>query len=357
MRHNVLALAILLCCGLLAGETFPVPELPFQPLSYTCHHTFKEIRIDGSLDEVDWLEASWTELFTDIEGANRPAPYLDTQVKMLWDRQGLYIAARLYDPHIWATLTQHDSVIFQDNDFKVFIDPDGNTHGYAEIEINAWGAVWDLFLVKPYRDEHAPITGWNCPGLESAVGIEGTLNDPSDTDLEWTVEMLIPWPALAEFAHKPCPPEEGDYWRVNFARVQWETEILDGQYVKIPGKTEHNWVWSPQGLVNMHYPERWGYLFFTHTPVGSPDPGFIIPAQEQAREYLRQIYYAQRQHWLDKGKYAKSLAKLGMKPLELEGKRLKPKIEATSRTWIASLETSSGTVLSIGTDGKLVTLE
>ena len=50
------------------------------------------------------------------------------------------------------TLTEHDSVIFQDNDFEVFIDPDGDNHNYYEIEINALNTEWDLRLPKPYRD-------------------------------------------------------------------------------------------------------------------------------------------------------------------------------------------------------------
>ena len=42
---------------------------------------------------------------------------------MLWDDQYLYIAAELQEPDEKATLTKHDSVIFHDNDFEVFIKP------------------------------------------------------------------------------------------------------------------------------------------------------------------------------------------------------------------------------------------
>ncbi len=55
------------------------------------------------------------------------------------------------EPRPWAELTLHDSVIYKENDFEVFIDPDGDNHNYYEIEINALGTVWDLFLAKPYR--------------------------------------------------------------------------------------------------------------------------------------------------------------------------------------------------------------
>ena len=38
--------------------------------------------------------------------------------------------------------------VFNDNDFEVFIDPDGSTHYYKEFEINALNTTWDLELNK-----------------------------------------------------------------------------------------------------------------------------------------------------------------------------------------------------------------
>jgi hypothetical protein len=49
---------------------------------------------------------------------------------------------------------------------------------------------------------------------------------------------------------------------MNFSRVEWQIEAGGHQYRKVPGKPEDNWVWSPQGVVNMHVPERWGYVQF-----------------------------------------------------------------------------------------------
>ena len=51
-----------------------------------------------------------------------------------------------------TTLTDHNSVIFHDNDFEVFIDADGSNHNYKEFEINALGTTWCLMLNKPYDD-------------------------------------------------------------------------------------------------------------------------------------------------------------------------------------------------------------
>ncbi|CEN48597.1 hypothetical protein CCAN2_1920045 [Capnocytophaga canimorsus] len=50
-----------------------------------------------------------------------------------------------------ATLKERDTVIFHNNDFEIFLDPDNDSHNYYEFEINALNTVWDLFLTKPYR--------------------------------------------------------------------------------------------------------------------------------------------------------------------------------------------------------------
>lgn len=69
----------------------------------------------------------------DIEGDRKPRPRFRTRVKMLWDDNYFYMGAEMEEPHVWATLTERDSIIYRDNDFEVFIDPDGDNHNYYEI--------------------------------------------------------------------------------------------------------------------------------------------------------------------------------------------------------------------------------
>jgi Carbohydrate family 9 binding domain-like len=232
------------------------------PKTYDCPKARQSIYIDGKLDDQGWRSAPWTDYFVDIEGPARPAPRFRTRVKMLWDEEYFYIAAEMEEPHVWATLTEHDSVIFHDNDFEVFIDPNGDTLEYYEFEINALNTGWDLFLYKPYRHGGKAQNSWDIPEIRTAVHIDGTLNQPNDIDRGWPVEIAFPWKALAEYAHKPAPPNPGDVWRVNFSRVEWQVDIVGGKYVKKPGTKEDNWVWSPQGVVDMHVPEKWGRVRF-----------------------------------------------------------------------------------------------
>jgi hypothetical protein len=338
MRHSIAFIVLLLGIILLCAETFHIPQGEYAPRSYVAYQPVDTIIIDGDFSELSWQKATWSQPFMDIEGEDKPAPHYGTQVKILWDKEALYIAAELIEPHIWATLTQRDAVIFHDNDFEVFIDPDGDTHDYYELEINALNTLWDLYLVKPYRDrQQVAINAWDIRDIQSAIGISGTLNNPTDLDSAWRVELKIPLSVLAECAHKPVPPQKSDFWRVNFSRVQWDTAVKDGKYSKTPGVPEHNWVWSPQGLIAMHYPERWGYLFFSDSSVASPEEFYPIPQAEYAKEYLRQLYYKQKQYYMDNGKYATSLKKLKATRLLWQGKKLKPRFETTSKGYIISL--------------------
>ncbi|MBL8881278.1 MAG: carbohydrate-binding family 9-like protein, partial [Phycisphaerales bacterium] len=118
------------------------------------------------------------------------------------------------------------------------------------------------------RDGGKAQDNWDIKGLLTAVQVNGTLNDPRDRDKGWTVEMAIPWSVLGEYAHKAAPPANGDQWRVNFSRVEWQHEIVNGKYQKVPKTKEDNWVWSPQGVVDMHRPEMWGVVRFSTAGVG-----------------------------------------------------------------------------------------
>ena len=258
--------------------------------SYIVTKTNDFVLIDGNANEVDWKTALYSDPFIDIEGVKKPK--YETKIKMLWDEKYLYVFAHMQEEHIWGNLKQRDTIIFFNNDFEVFIDPSGDTRNYGEIEINALGTVWDLLLDKPYRIGGKANIHWNLDELKYAIQIEGTLNNPNDIDSFWTIELAIPMNALIELRNKPRKlPEEGEQWRINFSRVQWQHDISDGKYSrkKENGKflKEDNWVFSNQGVINMHEPEKWGTLQFTHSRTSNN-----ITLFEDPNAITKQIAYA-----------------------------------------------------------------
>ena len=302
-------------------------SLPFAPRRIICYRTTAPLTVDGHLGDESWKAASWSDPFVDIEGnAKRNPPFL-TRVKMLWDDEYFYIGAELEEPNLWATYAERDSIIFHEHDFEIFIDPDGDTHEYYEFQINALNTVWDLMLVKPYRDGGPALDAWDIRGLKSGVQLRGTLNRPGDKDDGWSVEIAMPWRVLEEAAPGQRRPKAGEQWRVNFSRVQWALDVKDGKYVKRTNEQgkplpESNWVWSPQGAVAMHMPERWGYVQFSSRPAGDVADAFIEPANQQVEWALRRIYYRQNDHRKNNGRYARSVRELGAEALAPPGFQL-----------------------------------
>ncbi|NPV83193.1 MAG: carbohydrate-binding family 9-like protein, partial [Candidatus Aminicenantes bacterium] len=260
----------------------------------------------------------------------------------------------------WATLTKRDSIIYQDNDFEVFIDPDGDTHNYYELEINALNTVWDLFLVKPYRDGGPAIHAWDIQGLKTAVQVDGTINNPADKDRGWSVEMAIPWEVLKEAAPFKKKPESGDRWRINFSRVEYRTVVEGGNYVKMKDKVtgrelpEDNWTWAPQGLVNIHYPEMWGYVQFTSTEAGKAREYCDEDPEAEVKWALRLIYYRQRNYFARNGSFTQNLEQLNLsreKSMKVKGWDYPPQVLATSSLFEAIYKNKSGESLHIRQDG------
>jgi hypothetical protein len=274
--------------------------------TYVCTRTTTRIQIDGKLDEPAWQTAAWTHDFQDIEGSGRPKPRFRTRAKMLWDDTYFYVAAELQEPHVWGTVTNHDAVIFQDPDFEVFIDPDGDRHNYYEFEMNALNTTWDLLLKKPYIDGGPALNEWEIAGLKTAVHVTGTINKAGDEDQGWSVEIAFPWKALAQYSKQKAPPVEGDIWRVDFSRVEWQIEIQNSRYEKVLGKKEDNWVWSPTGIIDMHRPEKWGHVKFTRLE-GAPA---FTPPMNRSADALIDFYYLQKEFRSRNKRWAATLTEL-----------------------------------------------
>jgi hypothetical protein len=367
---------------LLALQVMPpapvLERLPFAPRRGICYRATAPLVIDGRLDEASWRAAAWSEAFVDIEGDARPRPSLATRLKMLWDDRYLYVAAEMEEPDLWATLTTRDSVIYQDNDFELFIDPDGDTHEYYELEINALNTVWDLMLIRPYRDGGPAINAWDIAGLKTAVHTRGTLNRPGDVDQGWTVEIAMPWTVLRQAAPEARAPRDGEQWRMNFSRVQWQRDAKGGRYVKRTDANgvalpENNWVWSPQGAVAMHMPERWGYVQFsdiavtevsaTHvaaTHVAQPFRAAAGAADSKAATFvenpdeaikwgLRRLYYRQADYRIAHDRYARSLTELGGPHVGVQGIAL----HATDDLYVVTAPSAAGGLITLRQDGKV----
>lgn len=318
MRLSPLTLAM----GL--ATSFDTRYAAQRPRQYVCYYTtgLDPDRVDGDLTKEAWAEVPFTEDFVDIKTPT--APRFRTRAKMRYDDAYLYVGAELCESNIWGTLPS-DAVIFGDNDFEVFVDTDGTTHNYKEYEVNALGSDWTLLLDRPYADggsenstRVAGAAGFSLEGLRRGVKVypAGALNDPSVRGDRWTVEIALPIAGLLS-GTGGSRPRDGAFWRINFSRVEWNCTVVDGEYVKnascqsceAPGSPlEDNWVWSPQGQVAMHLPERWGILQFSEEPPGKAT--LKDYAQWPSRAAAMALYYAEHRYFAARGAFTESVEEL-----------------------------------------------
>jgi len=327
------------------------------PKAYIAYHTNESIVIDGIPTEISWNKVNWSDDFIDIEGAKVPK-YL-THMKMMWDDTNLYIYAELEEPHIWGDITERDAVVFYNNDFEIFIDPDGDTHNYYELEMNALNTIWDLFITKPYRDHGIVLNNWDYKNIKTAVHVDGTLNNPNDLDKKWSVEIAIPWKAINETYDDEIIAPRGETWRMNFSRVNWNFELIDGKYQRKKDKKtneylhEYNWVWSPQAVINMHEPEKWGYVLFSENDIGNKDI-FEYGKDEVIKKRLYEIYRIQRSNYKKNGFWNKELIPAS---IHIDEKEINLQVEMHVGGYTISVKSPfTGKIWFIGEDGKMVNL-
>ena len=224
---------------------------------YTCWKTSQPIVIDGSADEPAWQQTAPVALW-DVRYIDDPQPHTyPTEARMLWDDDHLYIFMLATDPDVWSTLPDRDDWLWDEEVVEIFFDPMGEALDYAEIEVNSRNTIVDLLVTRSPRRES--FFEWS-PEMECAVQVGGTLNDPSDEDQFWSMELAMPWQALVTdisdvIGDRALPPLDGDVWRFNFYRYERFRE--NGEET---GNIEYS-AWSPTGA-GFHMPERFGIVTF-----------------------------------------------------------------------------------------------
>lgn len=356
MLKKVLLLSALFTSTMASAQKVKFSEpYEFNPKNYICYKADCPVVIDGKIDGDEWANVPWTDHFVDIEGTRRKLdPRFKTRAKMMWDDKYLYIAAYLEEPDVWATITEREAVIYRDNDFEVFIDPNGDSHHYMEFEMNAFSTEWDLMLTKPYRDRGGrAMNTWNINGIKTAVHVDGTINDGTDTDKGWSVEIAMPLASL--YDADGIKAADGVQWRINFSRVEWFSKWNGKSYEVIPneitGKTgnggEDNWVWSPQGAIAMHQPETWGFLQFSDIVAGKGTAKFVWNKNEDVKWALRKLYFRMREH-----KNVKSIADIRPEEIKVKGLDFKPELILTKSGWEISAKGFDGKTVFIESDGR-----
>ena len=252
---------------------------------YNSYKIDSDIQIDGKLDESVWKTAPRSSSFRDL--ITGQSTMHETRVAVLWDEDYLYVGYWIEEPNLQATLTERDDPIYKNNDVELFITGED---AYYEFEVNAYGTIYEVLFIweesyakKGYsqmkefdrrqagvrsfygvgyknhpRGKRIGYWNWDFPGLRSAVFLEGTINNDTDRDRGWTVEIALPWSGLEVLnlgEDISLPPQDKDVWRMDFSRFN--------QYKEAPPADDSGgWAWSPHGVWDSHVPECFTFIHF-----------------------------------------------------------------------------------------------
>jgi len=180
------------------------------------------IHIDGKLIEPFWQQIKGFEDFIQLEPIEGVMPSERTVVKIAYDDNALYIAARMFDSSpdsIIARLSRRDNLENSDF-FAVGLDPYHDKRSGYFFVINAAGVLIDGVLFNDTYDDDSWDAVW-----EGKAAIDG---------LGWTAEMRIP------FSQLKFNKSNLNVWGINYRRSIARKNEND--YLVFIPKTENGFV-------------------------------------------------------------------------------------------------------------------
>jgi len=254
--------------------------------TYVCRRTAEPVVVDGALSDPIWSRLEPVGDFRLADGSGKPQ--LPTELKLCWDDSNLYLGFTAIDTDIWGTMRQRDDSIYEEEVVEAFICSGGDITHYYEFEFSPHNVVFDAAIQCPESGDRRFLRAdlnWTCEGLQSAVTVAGTLDDHTDVDDRWTVEVALPF---SQIGRGGKPPVDGEEWRANFYRIdrawgaapsaspatmrpQGGAQATPGASCErrtggraVPTRDEFS-CWSPTlaDPPNFHVPARFGRLVFS----------------------------------------------------------------------------------------------
>lgn len=184
-----------------AQSTTPSQTEPAKPKLMAARRAHP-IHLDGILDEPDWslagIATSFTQRFPD---PGKPATY-QTEVRILYDDDAIYVGARMYDPHpdsIVAPMARRDPESIHSDWFDVIFDGYHDRRSGFRFGVNPAGTKLDVYHFNDGDDDAAWDARWDVATRIDSLG--------------WTAEYRIP---LSQLRFHGSALEQT--WGLNFYR-------------------------------------------------------------------------------------------------------------------------------------------
>ena len=225
-----------------------VPGAPTADPVVKAVHRQGPVVIDGHLSEADWARAERVGPFISYDGKRRIQN--NTWARLLWDEQNLYVAFECDDKDIHTPYKKNDDPLYNSEAVEIFIDADGDKDEYVELQAAPNNLHFDAAFKGGRRKNFD--TSYNV-AYETAVAVDGTLNQPGDVDKGWVSEWRIP---IAQLRDVPHAPKVGDRWKINLFRLDRRR-----RGTKVIGSEASAWSSPLSG--DFHNLDRFGTLLFS----------------------------------------------------------------------------------------------
>jgi hypothetical protein len=223
--RKALPLLVLLCLAvgliLFGGRPAAAPraaaddETPPAVREAECRRAGR-IKIDGVIDEMAWARAQLLQDFSAFWEKRKAKSA--TKARLLWDNEYLYFCAEMEDVDLYADVREHNGMCWTNDVFELFFKPSEDKPAYYEFQVNTLNTVLEMYLPSRGAGGYQRFAPLGNLGLESAVRLDGTLNDWTDKDKGWSVEGRIPWKAFEATGGRP---KAGDKWRFALCRYDY----------------------------------------------------------------------------------------------------------------------------------------
>jgi len=231
---------VIICAA--AAICFPAMIRAAVP-EYTVKRATGKIVIDGLIDEEDWKAAF---PFGDFKFPWYTSGEKEqTEAKMLWDDEFFYLYYKCQDKHISVSQYNLNAGVSVDDAVEIFWNPNpGAQVHYYQFEINCIGNLLSVLNTgtSPRPTIMVPKRGHV---------IYGTVNNDSDLDSLWTMEIAIRFSDYPEIL-RAAIPVSGDMWRIGLNRCGGK---VNAQYSQ----------WSPSNTPTpqFHSPDDYGKIYFS----------------------------------------------------------------------------------------------
>jgi hypothetical protein len=192
LTSGIIALPVLaqegLSVGVAGGKTSRIQRVSGSPV------------IDGRLDEADWLRAPVIADLHQVNPVEFAPPSEETRVYVLYDRDAIYVGARMFDSEperINARILRQGQQIGSDDRFFVHIDSFANRRSGYLFGVNPNGVRYDGIF------ENITQRSFDWDGIWQAAA---TIDEQG-----WSVEIAIPFKTLSFDPRNTT-------WRMNFMR-------------------------------------------------------------------------------------------------------------------------------------------